>query len=735
MKYLAFSIIIIFSFSSVFAQYRFVLDQEIEIIHDQNNLDLAWTGALNAPQFNTMDLNADQLADLVILERTSNKLLTFINIDNQVYQYQPEYEYFFPTDVRDFLLLKDYDCDGKKDIFTNTTFGIKVYQNTTSGSNLTWELKADPIYTLGFSGEFNLQVNGTDIPAIADIDGDGDLDILVYNFSIGGYIRYHKNLSMENHGNCEFLEFERVSTEWGHFEECECDYFAFSGNTCEQLLGGRIKHAGGKSMLLIDQDGDGDKDLVMSQEDCSKLYFLENQGTTEDALMLDYSMEYPNNQNPAHFYLFPAAFYEDVDFDGEKDLLVAPNVSENIGQRVDFATSSWMYKNTGTNANPAFNYVSNRFLQEDMVDVGEKAYPLAIDMDSDGDFDLLLSGNQQLINGRYFGSIAYFENTGSKTEPQFRYQENDFLSISGLGLINLHLNLIDINSDNKKDLIVSGSIPFSFDAETYVFENQASNVGQFEFSFNQRILLETPFRPGDHPYFYDVNFDNQPDLLLGKPTGSLAYYGNSPGSNNNFELIDENFADIPDNYLKRNVVPAIADLDANGVSELITIDDSGVLSVYQDFLNSSLSTDSIFTQVLNNSNSLDDSEFISSRFGSGNTIAVANFFDTRFPSILLGTTAGGLNFLKNVSSEEEERERLVLKVYPNPAAENDILNVEVSRNSQIELINLMGQVLFNVTGSSDTPVSIRTDLFATGVYIVRAKSGDRVKTEKILISR
>jgi len=38
-----------------------------------------------------------------------------------------------------------------------------------------------PILTIGFSGNINLQVNGTDIPAIDDIDGDGDLDLFVAN--------------------------------------------------------------------------------------------------------------------------------------------------------------------------------------------------------------------------------------------------------------------------------------------------------------------------------------------------------------------------------------------------------------------------------------------------------------------------------------------------------------------------------------------------------------------------
>jgi len=65
-----------------------------------------------------------------LFDRAANKLLTFLNQSNQ-YVYAPEYEELFPTEVTQWILLRDFNCDGKKDIFTSDPFGIVVFVNTT----------------------------------------------------------------------------------------------------------------------------------------------------------------------------------------------------------------------------------------------------------------------------------------------------------------------------------------------------------------------------------------------------------------------------------------------------------------------------------------------------------------------------------------------------------------------------------------------------------------------------
>ncbi|HEY5691256.1 MAG TPA: hypothetical protein VIS49_07365, partial [Cyclobacteriaceae bacterium] len=73
------------------AQFTYVLDQSILVEVDGSMLKMPWAGGLNSAQINQIDLNNDGKKDLVVFDRASNKLSTFLNQSNQ-YLYRPEYE-------------------------------------------------------------------------------------------------------------------------------------------------------------------------------------------------------------------------------------------------------------------------------------------------------------------------------------------------------------------------------------------------------------------------------------------------------------------------------------------------------------------------------------------------------------------------------------------------------------------------------------------------------------------
>lgn len=81
-----------------------------------------------------------------------------------------------------------------------------------------WELAKNLLYSDNWGASLNLYVSSADIPAIVDVDNDGDIDILTYHIS-GEYLQYHKNLSKELYGHSDSLQFELRNECWGGFRE------------------------------------------------------------------------------------------------------------------------------------------------------------------------------------------------------------------------------------------------------------------------------------------------------------------------------------------------------------------------------------------------------------------------------------------------------------------------------------------------------------------------------------
>ena len=78
---------------------------------------------------------------------------------------------------------------------------------------------------------------------------------------------------------------------------------------------------------------------------------------------------YPAYDVSADVLVFPAAFELDIDHDGKKDLMVAPNANSGINS----VQSSWFYKNTGTATSTVYSFVESDFLQNSMIDHGERS--------------------------------------------------------------------------------------------------------------------------------------------------------------------------------------------------------------------------------------------------------------------------------------------------------------------------------------------------------------------------
>lgn len=724
----------------VFGNCQIAFDQiyDVPIGFEDHNFDLGWGGGLNSCQYNKADMDGDGKEELILYDRSSNNYQIFSEEGNN---FVPSNDLcvLLPEIQAGWVLFVDYNYDGKQDIFSNGERGIVVFKNISeSGQLAQWEKVADPLFTTGFSGKINLIANSSDLPAITDVDGDGDLDILVYNFAIGGYIRYNKNLSQELYGHSDALEYEIYTRSWGEFEECECNIFAFNGQTCGDLSNGRVAHIGGKALLAIDTDGDGDKDLLTGQEQCEELYFFENRGDADSAYMVDFSNIFPDDMHPANFQVYPTPFYEDLDFDGVKDLIVSPGMEENIDYRIDFAHSNWYYKNNGTNDNPDFVYQKSDLIQDQMIDFGENSMPAFADLNADGKIDVLLAANGHW-NGNYFsGHVIEFENSGTPDDPSFVIKNENYLDLASLNLINPKINIVDFNGDHALDLVYTGMQIQNSKLISWLFINQ-SDVDQpvsFDIDKKEEIHLSDIIKDGDTPAFFDVDEDGKVDLLLGKSDGALQYHGNK--GDNTFELIDPAFLGIERDFLseRKNLAASIGDIDLNGKVDLITTDYSGEGRAYFDF-QEQIDIDGIYVELMVNNGIKNEGE--SMRLDGHSWISSADFFNSGTESLIVGGVRGGVQLFRNTSNGNPGGSdgTIEVNVYPNPIFGVSGLHIKANQDITVELISVLGQRVVS-------PFSVKKFIISSldvghlrnGTYIIKSEnSAGQVSSELFLILR
>lgn len=512
-------------------------------------------GGLNYSNVYKGDINADGKQDIVLYDRIHffnyGEVKVFLNIGNSgeaKYRYDYYYSKSFPVLVN-WVIFKDFNQDGKVDIFTSTTGGIKVYKNTSVGAGLSFQLFKTILYSnynpSGSPVNAPIYASSVGLPSIDDIDNDGDLDILTFS-STGFSVEYHINKSKELYGHSDSLIYVLESNCWGNFSEGNC---TVTFNNCANRLFNpyteRVYHSG-SCLTCADIDKDNDKDLLLGDISCNSIHFLYNSGNASNALISDTTQLFPNYPSkntalPIKINNFPCTYYNDFDNDGKEDIVATPNLSggENYN-------CIWFYKNIGS-IKDSFVFVKKNFLIDNTVDVGEGCYPLVIDINQDGKKDLLL-GNlgyyNMYLNNSNISSLTYYQNIGTISTPQYSLITRDFLNLSSLNKLNLVPTAGDIDNDGDIDLIIGDS-----QGKIHWFENTAGAGFPCNFSIpHLNAFSISIISPPAFPQLFDVNDDGKLDLIIGNKQNKLLYYQNIGSfSVPSYTLITNNFGNVNTN--------------------------------------------------------------------------------------------------------------------------------------------------------------------------------------------
>jgi len=287
------------------------------------------TGGYSTSVF-VSDLDGDGDGDLAVANAYDGNTVSILK-NNGDATFAPKVDYLIGSGSNG-VFVSDIDGDGDGDVLTVSGSGTaSVLMNNGDG---TLQPRVDYATTAGSTPNYIY---------LSDVDGDGDADLLVGNQSGSSSVSVFKNNGDGTFG-------------------AKVDYSTGVGE-----IG---------PLVVSDVDGDGDGDIVISNQTYNHISVLKNNGDGTFAVNVDY----PTGGNPVQ------VFVSDLDGDGDGDIAVPNAASYYIS----------ILKNNGDGTfSPKVDYITGSSPQGLFVS----------DLDGDGDGDIVTgnygSGNVTVLKNDY----------------------------------------------------------------------------------------------------------------------------------------------------------------------------------------------------------------------------------------------------------------------------------------------------------------------------------------------